>query len=206
MYLPAPFREDDPLRLHALIRAHGFATLISEVAGEPFASHLPLLLDAERGPKGTLVGHMARANPQWRHFGVRRSALAIFHGPHCYVSPSWYVSGPAVPTWNYVAIHAYGRPRLLEHEAETRALLGRMVETYESGFETPWPLDSVPDDMMASLIREIVAFEVPIERLEGKLKLSQNRPPEDRAGVRARLAASTGAGERAVARLMDGEF
>lgn len=203
MYLPKPFREDDPARLHALIRGHGFATLISELDGEPFASHLPLLLDAGRGPRGTLLGHMARANPQWRSFEKGVSVLAIFHGPHCYVSPSWYANAPAVPTWNYAAVHAYGRPRVLDDEEEVRALLGRLTETHESGFERPWLLDSVPDDMMRSLLEAIVAFEVPIERLEGKLKLSQNRPPEDRARVRARLADSGQEGERAVARLMD---
>jgi len=140
MYLPKPFREDDPARLHALIRAHGFATLISERDGEPFASHLPLLLDAERGPRGTLLGHMARANPQWRSFDQGRAALAIFHGPHCYVSPSWYANAPAVPTWNYAAVHAYGRPRVLEDGGEVRALLGRRPVPTPAG--TPQTPDS----------------------------------------------------------------
>ncbi len=202
MYLPGHFREDDAARLESLVRDHGFATLVTQSEGAPFASHLPLLLDPGRGPHGTIAGHMARANPQWRGFGPGRTALAVFHGPHCYVSPSWYASAPNVPTWNYAVVHAWGVPRLIDDEGAARAHLERMVEIHEAGFETPWRFESVAEDLVGSLIKAIVAFEMPIERLQGKFKLSQNRPPEDRALVRARLSGADDAAARAVAALM----
>ena len=120
MYIPKSFQVTDPEVLAAFIRAHSFATLVSAVDGTPFATHLPLLLD-----QGTLLGHVARANPHWQAFDGQREALAIFHGPHAYISPTWYATGPAVPTWNYAAVHVYGAPRLIEGEA-LAALVDRL--------------------------------------------------------------------------------
>jgi len=190
MYVPRHFAETEQGRLHALVRAHGFATLVSVLDGEPFATHVPLLLDAERGPAGTLFGHVARSNPHWRGFDGRAPALAIFHGPHAYVSPRWYRAGDQVPTWNYVVVHASGAPRVVEEPAAVRALLGRMAAQYEAGAATPWDPAGLPERVADGLQRAIVAFELPIERLEGKRKLSQNKAPADRAGVVAGLRAA----------------
>jgi transcriptional regulator len=184
MYVPKHFDAPDDAWCHALIGRESFALLVSPGAdGAPFATHLPLLLDADRGPHGTLVGHVARANPHGKLLGEGGPALAIFQGPHAYVSPGWYAAHPSVPTWNYVAVHAYGRPALIEAPDRVKALLARLVETYETGRAAPWRFDSLAPDYVDGMIRGIVAFEMPIERLEGKAKLSQNRGAEDRAGA-----------------------
>ena len=203
MYLPKHFDASDAARCHALIRAESFPTLITvDEAGAPFATHLPMLLDAERGQLGTLLAHVARPNPQWRHFATGRPALVVFQGPHAYVSPSWYATHPSVPTWNYVAVHAYGVPRLLEEPAAVKALLARLVHTYEAGRPQPWVFESLSPDYVDRMIQGIVAFDIPIERLEGKTKLSQNRSAADRVGVVAGLRAEGDGLGRAVADLM----
>ena len=202
MYVPEVYSEQDRARLEALIEGHGFALLVtSDAAGRPTASHLPFLYDANRGAHGTLLGHMARANPQWQQFGDGSEALVIFWGPHAYVSPSWYESQPSVPTWNYATVHAYGRPRLVEDGEAVRAMLHRLVETNEAGFETPWRMD-LPEDYEARMVGSIVVFEIEIARLEGKFKLSQNRDAADRATVARQLAASGRDDAVGVARLM----
>jgi transcriptional regulator len=203
MYVPKHFAETDVAKLHALMRAHAFAMLVSWQDGAPFATHVPLLLDAERGPFGTLVGHMARANPHWQAFDARAPALAIFQGPHAYVSPRWFTSAPNVPSWNYEVVHATGAPRVLEDPAAVRALLERSAALFEAGAKEPWSLASVTEKYVAGLQRGIVAFEVPIERLEGKRKLSQNKPAADRAGVAAGLRAEGSAQEIAIAAAME---
>jgi transcriptional regulator len=175
MYIPAAFRETRLEVLQALIREHSFATLISEVDGQPFATHMPFLLDPTRGPNGTLRGHMARANPHWRSFSEATVALVTFQGPHAYISPSWYLSEPAVPTWNYSAVHAYGTPTLLSEWHDVRKLLEDTVNTFESGFAEQWSTARAGEDYIARLGQGITAFEIPIDRLEGKRKLSQNR-------------------------------
>jgi transcriptional regulator len=203
MYVPKAFDASDRARCHALMRAESFAILVTtDEAGLPFATHLPVLLDGDRGPLGTLLAHVARPNPQWRHFGPGRRALVVFHGPHAYVSPSWYATHPSVPTWNYVAVHAYGVPCLIEEAAAVKALLGRLVRTYEAGRPEPWRVESLPADYVDRMIQGIVAFEIPIDRLEGKAKLSQNRSPEDQARVAAGLRADGDGLSRAVADLM----
>jgi transcriptional regulator len=190
VYVPRHFEASDVAWCHALIRREPFAILAAaDEAGVPFATHLPVVLDATRGPLGTLVAHVARPNPQWRHFGPGRPVLVIFAGPHAYVSPSWYGHHPSVPTWNYVAVHAYGVPQLVEEPARVRACLERLVHLFEDGRPAPWRMDGLPAAYLESMMRGIVAFEIPIDRLEGKAKLSQNRPADDRARVRAALAA-----------------
>ncbi|HEV7278983.1 MAG TPA: GNAT family N-acetyltransferase [Pirellulaceae bacterium] len=206
MYVPPTFQVEDSEKLAAFIQRHSFATLITSDrsradGASPFASHLPMLLESERGPQGTLVAHMARANPQWRQFAAGGEALAIFHGPHAYVSPSWYATQPAVPTWNYAAVHVYGVPTLFEDHDRVADLLSRTNATYESAFKLPWP-GQLPDEYRDGLIRAIVAFELPISRIEGKFKLSQNRSPEDRQGVYAALSRSAYASDRDTAALM----
>ena len=183
MFIPRHFANDDRAALHAVMRDYAFALMITCDDGRPFATHLPFVLDAGAGANGTLLGHVSRANPHWRGFDGTRDALAIFQGPHAYVSPSWYETEHAVPTWNYVAVHAYGRPRAFEDKEATIAVLKRLVARHETPATGPWSMDRLPADYMEMMVKGIVAFEMPIDRLEGKFKLSQNKSEADRRGV-----------------------
>lgn len=200
MYVPAHFAVTDRGSLHAAIERYSFAAIVSGAGGQLVASHLPLLIERESGGQGTLLGHFARANPQWRE-AAGQKVLVIFSGPHAYVSPRWYEAERVVPTWNYVAVHAYGRLELIEDEAATHELLARMVRHYEASQSEPWDLAAQPADFVERLARQIVAFRIPIERLEGKWKLNQNHPQDRREKVREVLAAGE-PDEQAVARLM----
>lgn len=205
MYIPKHFAITDSAWCHALMRAQSFAAMITaDDAGAPFATHLPILLDPARGALGTLRGHVARANPHWRYLAAGRPTLVIFSGAHAYVSPSWYATHPSVPTWNYVAVHATGTGVLVEDPAQVVTLLADLVRTYESAGPTAWSMDGLAADYLAGMQRGIVAFEIPIERLEGKAKLSQNRDAVDQARTREALAASDDPVARAVAALMAG--
>lgn len=199
MYVPSSFRMDDPAELHEFIRRHSFATLTTQGANGMIASHLPLLLDAEAGPHGRLLGHMARANPQWRD--VRGECLAVFAGPHAYISPTWYETPGTVPTWNYVAVHAYGTIRLVEDREGLRDILRRSVETYEASMPAPWSYDETDPDI-DKMLAAIVGFHIEISRVEGKAKLNQNHPEERRRKVIRALEARTDDDSRAIARLM----
>jgi transcriptional regulator len=201
MYIPAAFVETDAQVLAALMRDNAFATLVSAGPGGMIASHVPLLHDPAGGPSGTLLGHLARPNPQVAALEAGAELLAIFPGPHAYVSPGWYATKPAVPTWNYTAVHAYGRARVLPHE-ELEPLLRRLSETYEAGRAAPWRFEDQPAGFTGDMMRGIVGFALPIERLEGKAKLSQNRPAADRAGVVAGLTEAGDANSLAIAALM----
>jgi transcriptional regulator len=201
MYVPPHFAEPDQQRLIGLMRQASFATLVTVVEGEPFASHLPLLWEAEGGAQGRLIGHMARANPQWRHFASGGQALAVFAGPHAYISPSWYESKAQVPTWNYAAVHAYGAPRVVEEQGAVLALLRKLVGTYEGGFEKPWRMDGLPQGHAERMSQAIVAFEMPIARLEGKWKLGQNKSAADRIGTAVALERLGGEDNLAIAAL-----
>ncbi len=201
MYRPAHFVEDDRETLFALMRRYDFATLVTMAGDAPMATHLPLLVDPGRGANGTLLGHVSRANKQWRGFDGAES-LAIFRGPHAYVSPRWYGPDPAVPTWNYVVVHAYGTPRLIEDATAARAHVAALAATYESGAAEPWRLDTQEDSYTRAKIRGIVAFEIPIARLEAKAKLNQNQTPAARQGAIAALADSNDPLGREVAKLM----
>lgn len=201
MYIPKLNREDDVSVLHALMQTYSFATLITQHDGAPYASHLPLTLEPEAGPYGTLIGHMARANSQWRDFGHEQEVLVIFQGPHTYISPSWYTVQPSVPTWNYAAVHAYGVPRIMEDEAELYEALQQLVRTYEDARPQPWTLNG-PDDYLRKMMKAIVGFSIPISRLEGKYKLSQNRSVEDQEQVAQQLAWQGEPLDTAVAELM----
>ena len=201
MYTPPAFREDDLQTIHALMRDNSFAILVTQRDGVPLATHLPFMLDTSRGPYGTLIAHMARANTQWRAFAGGQEVLVIFQGPHAYVTPSWYDPGLNVPTWNYAAVHAYGTPRLIEDEATLYAMLSRLTATHEAGFEQPWLFEMSADDFRGKL-KGIVGFEIEITRLEGKMKLSQNRSQADQARVAAALAESPNATVASVGQLM----
>lgn len=203
MYLPSSFREADPDVCYDLIERFGFATLVSTTADEPVVTHLPLHLDRRVAGRERLVGHVARANPHWKRFDGAAS-LAIFHGPHSYVSPSWYTNHPAVPTWNYAVVHVHGTPEVVDAEA-TREIVRWLVEQYESPRENRWDGD-LPADYVDGMLREIVGFEIRIARLEAKFKLSQNREPIDQAGTMAGLVAEGHHEGRAVAELMRGYY
>lgn len=201
MYSPDHFRVEDSETLHAFMRRHSFATIITHDGTIPHVTHMPVLLDVKQGAQCTLVSHMARANPQWRHFEDGREVLVIFTGPHAYVSPSWYASAPAVPTWNYTAVHAYGIPRIITDHGHFARRLHELVEFYESGREERWN-DELPVEFRDKLMHGIVGVEIEITRIEGKFKLSQNRPSEDQEQVIAALSASADQTERETAEMM----
>jgi transcriptional regulator len=201
MYLPKHFRETDLAAMHAVMRAHDFALLIAERDGRIEAAHLPFLLDPARGEHGTLFAHMARANPLWRAFGETREVLVIFQGPHAYVSPNWYAARGSVPTWNYVAVHVYGIARLIDDPQDVRSLLDRLVDVQERHQARPWRASDEPM-LVDSMLPGIVAFEIPIARIEGKWKLSQNKGDADRESLIATLERSADPLARGVAAAM----
>ncbi len=188
LYVPGHFDVRDRVAIARLLHDHPFATLLTPAAPEPLVSHVPLLYFADREPHGTLVGHFARANP---HAGGASAAesIAIFHGPHAYVSPSWYAEpAAAVPTWNYAVVHAHGMLELARDAAETRAILDALIHRFESGRAAPWR-PGLDRQRMDALVGAIVGFRIKVKRLDAKFKLSQNRPADDRARVAAALAA-----------------
>ena len=178
MYVPAAFAEPDLTKLHDFIEQNSFGLLVSQVAGLPFASHLPFLLDRKAGPHGTLVGHVARANPQWREAG-RAAALAIFSGPHAYISPTWYEAEQVVPTWNYTAVHVSGQVQIVEEEAALLDIVRKSVQLYEQAMPQPWSFDG-SSTFVERLLAQIVGFRIEIDKIEGKWKLNQNHPVERR--------------------------
>lgn len=189
MYMPAQFAEDRIPVLHDAMHACRLATLVSLTSDGLIASHVPLLLDPEPAPFGTLIGHLARPNPQARE--AIGEALAIFLGPEGYITPSYYETkretGKVVPTWNYTAIHAYGRLRFIADRAELLDIVTRLTDRYEGERAAPWAVADAPADFLQGMLNGIIGFELTIGRLEGKWKMSQNRPAADRAGVVAGL-------------------
>jgi transcriptional regulator len=203
MYIPKHFAIVETAACHQVIVENGFGELVTlDDAGLLFASHLPFLIDRARGANGTLMAHMARANPQWQHFTNGKPVLAMFHGPHAYISPAWYATHPAVPTWNYIAVHAYGVPKIVDAPAAMEELLRRLVDTNEAANGTTWRMGGLTEQYLGSMMRAIVAFEIPIDRLEGKAKLSQNRDVTDQARVAEALAASDDPSAQATSRAM----
>lgn len=202
MYIPDAFAETDLDRLHDLIESYDFAMLITPAEPTPSVSHLPFVLDRTDGPNGTLQAHMARANPHWQSFAGE--ALVVFHGPHSYISPSWYApDAPAVPTWNYAVVHAYGTPHIVDDPQDLRAQQERLVATHEAGRSPSWSMAGQPPAYIDGMLKGIVGFEIPIDRLEGKFKLSQNRPAADGAGVVKGLRTSGRGEDVALANLME---
>lgn len=187
MYIPPHFREDRVDVLHDAIRLGGLATLVTMTADGLIASHLPLLVDPDPAPYGTLVGHLARANPQTSESEPSVQAMVMFHGPDGYISPSLYATkkdtGKVVPTWNYVAIHAYGTLEFFDDPGRLLDVVTRLTERHESTRVKPWAVSDAPADFVQGMLRGIVGLALPIARLEGKVKMSQNRPAIDHAGV-----------------------
>jgi transcriptional regulator len=207
MYVPPAFREDDPAELRRIIGEARLSTLVTATAEGLVATPLPLLLDENEGEHGTLYGHLAKANPQWRLL-TAGEALVIFSGPDAYVSPSWYESkrehGKVVPTWNYVAVHVYGQAEFFEDADRLHEVVTRLTNLQERNRTAPWSVDDAPKRFIESQLKGIVGLRLPISRIEGKRKMSQNRPPADRRGVAEGLAASDLASDRIVARLVGG--
>jgi len=177
LYVPPHFKVEDRAELLAFIERYAFGTLVTSSPSGLHVSHIPFA--AEKGADGRvrLQGHVARNNEQWKSLEQASHLLAIFQGPHAYISPGWYQQHPSVPTWNYAVVHAHGKARLMD-EAELHELVIRLSNTYEANRPKPWRAADLPSDYVSGMLANIVGFEIEVERLEGKFKLSQNRPAE----------------------------
>ncbi|WP_260958428.1 FMN-binding negative transcriptional regulator [Pseudomonas citri] len=206
MYNPKAFAAYDLPQLQQMMNDCRLAVLITQGERGLQASHLPLLLDTQQGPNGSLYGHMARSNPQWQDLEAGAEALVVFAGADAYISPDFYPSkaehGKVVPTWNYLAVHAYGSAEVFSDAHRLRNLVSALTDRHEAGRAQPWKVDDAPPEYIDSMLKAIVGFALPIRRLEGKRKLSQNRSPADVAGVRSGLAASLDPQDQRLARLM----
>jgi transcriptional regulator len=204
MYVPPAFKDDDIESIRATIRIARLANLVTATAEGPVATPLPLFLDETEGDHGVLYGHMAKANPQWR-LEPLGDALAIFAGPEAYVTPSWYATkqetGKVVPTWNYIAVHAYGPVEFFHESERLLEAVTRLTNRQEKPRAEPWAVNDAPADFIAAQLRGIVGVRIPVARFEGKRKMSQNRPEADRIRVAAGLAASDKPQDRDVATL-----
>ncbi len=202
MYDVEAFREARVEVMHALIKSHPLSTLVTVNPQGLEANHFPMMIDPEPGPFGTLRGHMARANPMWRNFNADVEVLAVFQGPQRYITPSWYPSkaqhGKVVPTWNYAVVHAHGPLKIIDDAEWLRKLVTRLTESQESQRERPWQVNDAPGDYINTMLKAIVGFEIPIRRLQGKWKMSQNRSPQDREGVINSLASQDDAASQAI--------
>ncbi len=191
MYQPPHFREDRIEVQHGLIRSHPLGLLITAGPGGLQANPIPFLVYGDASPHGTLRAHMARGNPQWRELAAVAECMIVFQGPQQYITPSWYPTkqehGKAVPTWNYVTVHAWGAPRTIEDLGWLRRQVEDLTNLKEGGLSKPWKVGDAPEQYLASQLKGIVGIEIPIAKIEGKWKVSQNRPEVDRAGVVAGL-------------------
>jgi transcriptional regulator len=187
MYLQKPFEPPDVETLQQFVRTHPFGVLVTATSRGLDGNHLPFVFDAEPSPYGTLRGHVARANAIWRECQAGADALVIFQGPDSFISPSWYPTkhetGAVVPTWNYIVVHAHGQVRVIEDAAWLRAHVNALTDRQEASREAPWAVSDAPADYIEKLVGAIVGIEIPISRLVGKWKLSQNRTERDRTGV-----------------------
>jgi transcriptional regulator len=206
MYTPSYFKDDDLASLHGQIDATRLATLVTFDETGLQASHIPLLLEPTQGPQGTLYGHLAKANPQWKALATGAEALLIFQGADAYISPSFYAAkaehGKVVPTWNYVAVHAYGRADVFTDPERLLRVVTGLTDKHETSRAEPWAVSDAPADYIEKMLNGIVGFAIPIERLEGKRKLNQNRSAEDIAGVSKGLALSQDPSDQKIAQLM----
>ena len=204
MYLPSSFKETDPAVMLDFITAHPLGAMVTSSATEGlFATHLPLHLDCTRGAHGVLQGHIARADPHHELADTSTEAMVIFTGPDAYITPTWYPSkqehGKVVPTWNYVAVHAYGTVRFIDDRNFLMQHLETLTDQHEASHEHPWAMHDAPQDYLEALARAVIGVEIEITRLEGKWKMSQNRPADDVDGVIEGLSTSSSEVARAVA-------
>lgn len=206
MYIPKAFAVNELAELHGLIEHSGVATLVCQGEQGLQASHLPLLLAPGEGEFGTLYGHFARANPQWRALADGAEVLVVFQGVEAYISPSFYPAktehGKVVPTWNYQAVHAHCRAEVFDERERLLALVSALSDKHEQRRERPWAVSDAPSEYIDSMLRAIVGFALPINRFEGSFKLSQNKDAANFAGVRDGLAASSRESERQLAERM----
>ena len=208
MYVPAHFAETRTSVLHELIRAHPLATLVTWDGGALTANHIPMEVVAG-GELGVLRGHVARGNPVWKAHRPEVDAMAVFQGPDDYITPSYYATkretGKVVPTWNYAVVHVHGPLRIIEDAAWLRALVEQLTDRHEADLpagDARWKVSDAPEDFITGLLKAIVGVELPIARIEGKWKVSQNRPEADRAGVADGLARSPDPARQAMAALV----
>ncbi len=200
MYVPSAFAESDTNKLHEFMRRYSFAVLTSHGPGGLIASHLPLLIESGEAPHGQLVGHMARANPHWRK--VEGEVMVVFSGPHAYISPAYYEEEGTVPTWNYVAVHAYGTFQVVDDRDGLLAILRKTVGAYESPRAVPWVFDETAGHV-ETMLKAIVGFRITLTRLEGKWKLNQNHSAERRARVVRALSIQNDDDLKAIAAMVD---
>ncbi|MBT2371554.1 FMN-binding negative transcriptional regulator [Pseudomonas fluorescens] len=209
MYTPRAFALDDLPELQQLIQHTRLAQVVTFGEQGLQASHLPLLLNPDEGPNGTLYGHMAKANPQWQDLQNGTEALVIFAGADAYISPSFYPAkaehGKVVPTWNYLAVHAYGQAEVFTDAERLLKLVSALTDRHESARVQPWKVSDAPADYIDGMLKAIVGFALPVQRLEGKRKLSQNRSAADIAGVREGLAANADLRDQTLARFIPKE-
>lgn len=202
MYIPKHF-EGNEAHGREIMKAHGWALLTTaDEAGAPLCTHLAMQWEDDGTPHGSLIGHIARANDHWKLFARPAQSLALFWGPHAYVSPTWYTPGPKVPTWNYVTVHAYGRPQIIDDTGGALAVLAKLAAAYEGTDPDAWGLGRLPPGNAEMQTKGIVVFRMPLTRVETKIKLSQNRDLEDRTRVIARLEASDSQDAQATAKWM----
>jgi transcriptional regulator len=199
MYVPAHFKLEDPDLVKELMRRNPFATIVTNTTDGPFATHIPVLV--EDGEALTISAHVARANSHWKLFETDTPTLAIFHGPHAYISPKLYVVPGRVPTWNYATVHCYGRPQLILDEEEALLHVQTVVRTFDADLETARPA-SMDEEMLRRTLPGIVAFRMPVDRFEAKLKLNQNMGQADRDSVIASMLASDDFLEQEIGHLM----
>ena len=207
MYVPKHHEESNVSVLHALIRSHPLATWVTQGDGELLANHIPFLVDATRGELGTLIGHVARANRVWQSFSSTVNSVLVFQGAESYITPSWYPSkhahGKAVPTWNYVVVHAHGLPRAIEDREWLLQHVNQLTNVHEAEQALPWKVSDAPQDYTDHLLQAIVGIEITIAKLVGKWKVSQNRPELDKLGVVAGLLARSDAQSKEMASLVN---
>ena len=202
MYSPMPFIEHDLTRLQDVMERHSFALLVSQAQPAPVATHLPLLLDRTDGEFGILVGHWAKANPQWQDLN-QQMVLVVFSGPHCDVSPQWYEAENVVPTWNSLAVHVTGKIELIDDREQLRLIVRRMVDAYERSNPSPWSLPVEPTPYEDRMLDQIVGFRIRIELIEGQWKLSQNHSTQRRQKIIARLREQGAEAPLEIAALME---
>ena len=202
MYIPGHFSRDDTAVTHDLIRSNVFTTLVTEISGRLDATHIPVVLDEERGELGSLRFHLARANPTAKALAEDREVLMVFVGPHTYISPDWYAGENLVPTWNYAVVHAYGVPRIMD-DGELRRLLDDLSASQEERLpKAPWTRNKMPPDLVDKMCKAIVGFDLPVAELQSKWKFNQNRDNADRTGVITALEELGGESNMAVAATM----
>jgi transcriptional regulator len=207
MYQPPHFREDNLEVQHSLMSAHPLGLLVTLGSTGLVANPIPFALDAAASPLGTLKAHLSRANPQWQDFDASREALVVFQGPETYITPSWYAAkrehGKVVPTWNYAVVQAYGRLRVVDDPDWLRRQIAAMTDAQEADRPEPWTVSDAPAPFVAAQLKGIVGIEIEISRIEGKWKVSQNRPEADRQGVAAGLRHAQGEASRQMADMVD---